>query len=229
MSFYINNIPAVLYGEPTERVFIFIHGQCGNKYEAERFAKIAAPHGWQVLGIDLPEHGGRQDDAKLVPQDVIPELLQVMNYAKSRWKYISVRAISIGSWFALGAFANEKIEKCLLSSPLLDMENMIENMMKNSGVSEERLKSEGEIPTNFGPTLSWDYLCFVRQNPVHAICSDTAILYAAADEMIPRETIDRFAANNSCRVTLMNGGEHWFHTEQQLEFMKNWEEKELAQ
>ena len=152
-----------------------------------------------------------------------------MRYAKSRWKHISVRAISIGAWFSLLAFADETIEKCLFSSPLLDMENMILSMMAFDGVTEERLRNEKEIVGSFGRTLSWDYLEWVRSHPVHAISRRTDILYAAGDEMIPRETVDRFAAENNCRLTLYPGGQHWLHTDKELYFMKNWETAAIAE
>ena len=56
----ISGIPAVLYGEPSEKGYLFIHGQGGNKEEAAAFAEIANPAGYQVMGIDLPEHGARK-------------------------------------------------------------------------------------------------------------------------------------------------------------------------
>ena len=52
--FLIGRIPAVLYGEYAERLWLFLHGQMGHKEEAEAFAKIVCPKGAQVLGIDLP-------------------------------------------------------------------------------------------------------------------------------------------------------------------------------
>ena len=33
--------------------------------------------GWQVLSVDLPEHGGRQDGAPLLPWAAVPELQAV--------------------------------------------------------------------------------------------------------------------------------------------------------
>ena len=56
-QFLIGQIPAVLYGEHAERLWLFLHGQMGYKEEAEVFAKIVCPKGAQVLGIDLPGHG----------------------------------------------------------------------------------------------------------------------------------------------------------------------------
>ncbi|MCQ4935993.1 hypothetical protein [Anaerotignum propionicum] len=55
--FKINEVPAVLLGEQSDKLFMFVHGQGGNKDEAKAFADVACPLGWQVLGVDLPEHG----------------------------------------------------------------------------------------------------------------------------------------------------------------------------
>ena len=111
------------------------------------------PLGWQVLAVDLPEHNGRQDGVRLVPWEAVPELQNVRNYMKERWRTLGVRAVSLGAWLALQAFAGERVERCLLSSPLLDMEKMICSMMAQTGVSEERLRAEGEIPVPGGQTL----------------------------------------------------------------------------
>lgn len=56
----IDKIPAVRYGEASDRCFLYIHGKMGFKEEAESFAEIACTKGWQVLSIDLPEHGERK-------------------------------------------------------------------------------------------------------------------------------------------------------------------------
>lgn len=44
-----SGIPAALYGAESEKIFLCVHGQFGNKFEAESFARIAVPLGWQVL------------------------------------------------------------------------------------------------------------------------------------------------------------------------------------
>lgn len=57
----IDTIPAVLYGESAKQGYLFLHGQMGRKEEAEAFAQVVCPKGFQVLSIDLPGHGERQD------------------------------------------------------------------------------------------------------------------------------------------------------------------------
>lgn len=51
-KFMIDKIPAVRYGESSDRCFLYIHGKMGFKEEAESFAEIACTKGWQVLSID---------------------------------------------------------------------------------------------------------------------------------------------------------------------------------
>ena len=41
----IHSIPAVLYGEPSETVWLFLQGQGGCKEEAGQFAEVAVPAG----------------------------------------------------------------------------------------------------------------------------------------------------------------------------------------
>lgn len=224
-NFHIGSTPAVLYGEPSSRVFLYVHGQGGNKEEAARFAAVASPFGYQTLAVDLPGHGGRQDAARFLPWDVIPELTTTLRFAAERYSSLNVRAVSIGAWFSLQAFSGAKIEKCLLSSPLLDMEDMIGGMMAAAGVSEPELRAAGEIPTA-GQTLSWRYLCWVREHPTRRLCRETAILYAEGDELIPRATVSAFVTGTD-HLTIMSGGEHWLHTPEELVFVTAWEEKEL--
>ena len=52
--FNIGTTPALLIGEKSDKVFLFVHGLHGHKEEAREFAKVAVPIGYQVLGIDLP-------------------------------------------------------------------------------------------------------------------------------------------------------------------------------
>ncbi len=47
--FDIGLTPALLIGEKSEKVFLFVHGLHGRKEEALAFAEIAAPKGYQVL------------------------------------------------------------------------------------------------------------------------------------------------------------------------------------
>lgn len=87
----VAGIPAVLYGKRSRRVYLYVHGKNGSAAEAARFARTACPAGWQVLAVDLPEHGTRKDSPeKLVPWVVTRELQAVYARMQPVWKHIRV-------------------------------------------------------------------------------------------------------------------------------------------
>lgn len=119
------------------------------------------------------------------------------------------------------ALPQDNIEKAYFISPILDMEKLIGNMMTWANVSERDLYEKGTIETAFGETLSWKYLLYVRSHPV---CWNvpTAILYGASDNLTDRETVSAFADAHGASLTVMENGEHWFHTERQMNFLDKW-------
>lgn len=219
----INEVPAIIWGTSSEKVYLYIHGQGGCKEEAELFSAIVCQHGWPVLSIDLPEHGDRKSAAvSFEPWNVIPELTAVMEYAKQQWQEVSLFANSIGAWFSMLSFGNEHLRRCLFVSPVLDMKQLILRMMKWADVSEERLKQELVIPTTFGQTLSWEYWQYVLAHPVTKWEFPTKILYGEQDHLVERSTVEEFCQRFGCELTVMEKGEHWFHTEQQLDVLGKW-------
>lgn len=102
------------------------------------------------------------------------------------------------------------------------MENLIGKMMQWANVTEAQLEQTGEIPTNFGETLSWRYLCWVRENPVHWH-TPTQVLYGDADNMTSYDVIEAFRRESGAHLTILAEGEHWFHTEPQLAALQEWE------
>ena len=227
-KFSIGRVPAVLYGEAADRVFLFIHGKCGCKEEAAGLAEQAVPCGWQVLGVDLPGHGARADEAdRFVPWEVVPELRTVLAYARERWRQVALRATSIGAWFSMLAFADEPLTRCLFVSPVLDMNRLIGNMMAGAGVTEDELEARQTIETDFGETLSWKYYQYAQAHPVTRWSWPTAILYAGRDEMTSRAQVEDFAGRFGCALTVMEDGEHWFHTPEQLDVLRQWTARQL--
>ena len=224
--FEIGTIPAILYGEPGKKGYLFLHGQMGRKEEVEAFARVACPKGFQVLAIDLPGHGQRQERGEeFAPWTAVPDIRAAWDWAALRWKAISLRANSIGAYFAM--LALDVPCRALLVSPILDMEGLILAMMGKAGVTESRLREEGEIETGSGPTLSWEYLCWVRQHPSHVWGCPVRILYGSKDDMTPWDTVQEYAHGQGAKVTLAEGAGHWFHTPEELALLKKWEETEL--
>lgn len=221
-------VPAILYGERTRKVYLYIHGKNGCKEEAERFAYTACAAGWQVLAIDLPEHGARRGrPEQLLPWAVVPEIQAVYARMQPVWPHIRLYGVSIGAWLAMQALRAEKPEKALFVSPVVDMETLILSMMQGAHVTEEQLQAAGEIPTSFGETLSWPYLCWVREHPLRWK-APTQVLYGTADSLTSREMLERFRQQSGAHLTLLTEGEHWFHTPMQLAVLQSWEEQQCG-
>lgn len=222
-AFSINNTPSLLWGKSSNKLFLYIHGKFGNKEVAETFATIAADYGWQVLSFDLPEHGSRKKEKEtFVPWLIVPEILDIMAYAKQRWNVISLFAESIGAWFSLLSLNDELFEQCLFVSPLLDMQQFFNDIMKKDNISENQLKIEQRISTSIGQTLSWDYLSYVRQHSIDKWLTQTKILYGEQDELIARNTVELFCKRFNCELTIAHNAKHWFGAEQQLPVLKKW-------
>ena len=223
--FQIDTIPVVLYGEPAKQGYLFLHGQMGCKEEAEAFAQVVCPKGVQVLSIDLPGHGERRDRGEeLLPWVAVPDIQAALEWAYRQWDEVSLRANSIGAYFARLAFGAPS--RALLLSPVLDMEELILTMMGWAGVTEKQLRVQREIATSFGQILSWKYLCWVREHPLPDWTCPIHILYGSGDNMTSRQTIDKFVRRHNAKLTVMEGGEHWFHTPEQLAVLREWEETE---
>ena len=50
----------------------------------------------------------------------------------------------------------------------------------------------------------------------------THILYGGKDNLTSYETISGFANKINATLTIMQDGEHWFHTEKQMKFLDEW-------
>lgn len=223
MNIEIGKIPAILWGNPSDKVYLYVHGKAGCKEEAEILAQIVCMRGWQVISFDLPEHGQRKSERNSFnPWTAVPEIKAVYQYAKENWSRICLYANSLGAWFSMLGLAEEKLEKCLFVAPVLDMRRLIENMMGWANVTLERLEREQEIATDFGEVLSWEYYVYAKGHLIRIWNCPTEILYAGKDNLVERETVDDFMERFHCGLMVMEDGEHWFHTAEQLEFLHGW-------
>lgn len=220
----IEEIPALLWGENSEQLYLFVHGKMSCKEEAAGFAQIAVARGYQVLSFDLPEHGERKGktDVTFDIWNGIRDLHIIMNYVEKHWKNVSLFACSIGAYFSLMTYAEKSFSKCLFLSPIVDMKQLIEDMMKWYSVSEEELQAKGIIDTPMGEKLDWMYYRYVVEHPVVSWLSPTMILYGSADNLMSQETIQAFVEKHGAELTVLEGGEHWFHTEEQVAFLEKW-------
>ena len=75
-------------------------------------------------------------------QNCVSNLETIIEYAKSKYDIINIFACSMGAFFSLLAYKDFDIKQSFFLSPIVNMKIIIENMMKISNVSYEKLKQE---------------------------------------------------------------------------------------
>lgn len=192
------------------KLAVYVHGKGGNATESEHYKPLLSEY--DVIGFDYKSE---------IPWNAKQEFTNLFdNYCKN-YDYIVLIANSIGAFYSMNAFSDKQIDKAMFISPVVDMENLITNMMKWANVTENELRDKKTISTEFGETLSWEYLCYVRESQI-SWNVPTSILYGENDNLTSFEIINKFAEKINADLTVMNGGEHWFHTAEQVKFLDNW-------
>ena len=192
---------------------IYIHGKGGNIEETNHYQSIFRES--DVIGFDYKSQTPWEAEIEF------PMLYD--RYAKSYDSVILI-ANSIGAYFTMLSLAEKNISHALFISPIVDMEKLIMDMMKWLNITEDELKSKKEVETEFGETLSWEYLSYVKNHPIRWNIP-TSILYGEKDNLTSKESITKFAEQIGATLTIMGNGEHWFHTDEQLNFLDTWVKK----
>ena len=192
---------------------IYIHGKGGNIEETNHYQSIFRES--DVIGFDYKSQTPWEAEIEF------PMLYD--RYAKAYDSVILI-ANSIGAYFTMLSLAEKNISQALFISPIVDMEKLIMDMMKWLNITEDELKSKKEVETEFGETLSWEYLSYVKNHPIRWNVP-TSILYGEKDNLTFQETITKFAEQIGATLTIMKNGEHWFHTDKQLKFLDTWVKK----
>ena len=191
------------------KTVIYIHGKGGDPDEAEEYAELFMRD--RVIGMEYISE---------TPWQAAEEFPALFDELCGDSREVVLIANSMGAYFAMVSLADRQIEKAYFISPVVDMERLILDMMKSAGVSEDKLRECGEVVTDFGETLSWEYLSYVREHPVNWN-TPTEILYGENDMLTSFETVSAFAERTGAGLTVMPGGEHWFHTDEQMRFLKD--------
>ena len=131
------------------------------------------------------------------PWEAGPEIRAAIQNLSSKYDDIILIANSIGAFFSMHAEIGGLVREAFFISPVVDLE-------KVNGVE-----------------LHGEWLDFVRSHPI-LWDVPTHILYGSRDSLIPIETIREFAEKHKASLTVMENGEHWFHTEEQMLFLDKW-------
>lgn len=130
------------------------------------------------------------------PWEAREEFPQFFAEQRKHCDHLVLIANSIGAFFSMSSLNDTLIDQAHFISPVVDMEKLIGNMIIWANVTEQELAEKSEIPTR--------------------------ILYGEHDNLTDLETISVFAKRVGAELTIMQGGEHWFHTEQQMRFLDDW-------
>lgn len=194
-----------------ERAVVYIHGKGGSAAEAAHYESLFPES--DVIGFDYRAE---------TPWEAQKEFKDYFDGIKRAYSSFILIANSIGAFFALCALPDVGAEKAYFISPVTDMEKLITDSMAFQGVTEDELREKKEIPSGLGEPLSWDYLCYVRAHKPTGWNIPTRIIYGENDGLVPFETVKAFAESIGGSLTVMPGGEHWFHTPEQMRFLDRW-------
>lgn len=190
-----------------DNVVIYVHGQDGSRDEAEHYRPLFKDS--DVIGFDY---------TSVFPWDAVKEFSAFFDSVREKYRSVTLIANSIGAYFAMLSLAGKKIDRAFLISPVVDMEKLITDMMSWAGVTEEELCERGEIRTSFGQILSWKYLMYARVHPI-TWNVPTLIIYGDCDSLTSYATVSAFAERSGSELAVMENGEHWFHTPEQMAFI----------
>ena len=193
-----------------KHLVVYVHGKGGNADEAEHYRQLFP--GDEVVGFDYRAR---------TPWEAREEFPRFFDPLRAERGPLTLIANSIGAFLSMSALSARQAGRALFISPIVDMEKLISDMMAWANVTEDELRARREIQTEFGETLSWDWLCDVRSHPLQWDVP-TRILYGEHDNLTPLETMTAFAARIGAPLTVMPGGEHWFHTPEQMTFLDRW-------
>lgn len=200
-----------------KKVAVYIHGKGGSAEEAAYYEKFFN-ESYDVTGFDYQSE---------LPWEIRAEFQTYFADIFSRYDEVILIANSIGAYYLLLSLSENRIKKAMLISPIVDMERLVSDMMQRAGVSEQELRLKKVVDTPFGESLSWEYLSYVRAHPI-TWKVPSSILYGKKDHITSFATITDFADRINADLTVMENGEHWFHTEEQMRFLDRWFENRIG-
>lgn len=200
-----------------KKLIVYVHGQNGSADEAEHYKSLFPSY--DVAGLDYKTS---------TPWECGAEIKGCLKNYRAQFDRVVLIGNSIGAFFSMNADLDAYADEVFFISPVADMERLILKMMFYAGVSEAELKEKKIIHTSFGEDLSWEYLSYVREHPIK-LSIPVHVLYGLNDSIISLDMVEDFARKYHADLTVMENGEHWFHTEEQMSFLDKWIQSKLQQ
>ena len=200
-----------------ESVVVYIHGLKENYKEVEDYKYLT---NYDVIGLDY-EDGN--------PWEIGPIIKQKFEKLIKPYKEVFVIANSVGAFYTYEYLCDFDIKHAFFISPIASMHQIILNYIFTGRVSEDELKEKGFATADDGTVISYDFYKKYSENDYHGNWNvPTDILYGSNDELVYIENIaDYLAAHPLSRLTIKQGAEHWFHTDDEKAFIKDWINRNL--
>ena len=171
---------------------LYIPGQGGSAAESAHYRPLFPDA--EVFGLDCQG---------FTPWEAGAEIRAEVEHLLVGRNKITLLANSIGAYFSMIAGIDRMISTAFFISPIVDMEELLTERMRQANITEAELSERGVIQTGFGDSLSWQYLRYVREHPIHWT-APTKILYGSRDNLTSLETISGFAKANNASLTVMD-------------------------
>ena len=190
---------------------VYIHGLNGSSTEAEDFSYLKDK--CDVVGLDYKDGN---------PWEISGILRKEFEKITKNYKEIIVIANSIGAFYTYEYLSDFNIKQAFFISPIASMHQIIFNLMMENNISRQELEEKKLITLKNGQVLSWDFYEHVsKENDNWNV--PTEILYGSRDDLVYIENIADFLGKHPLsRLTISESSEHYFHTEKDKEFIKNW-------
>ncbi len=194
-----------------KRVAVYIHGLNGSCKEAKDYSYLS--NEYDVVGLDYKDGN---------PWEVGIHIKEEFEKLTRNYKEIIVIANSIGAFYVYEYLSSFEIKHAFFVSPIADMGQIILNLMMQYKIDKNELKEKKEIKLDNEQTLSYEFYDHVL-NYKDNWNTPTDILYGDLDELVYIENIADFLAKHpSAKLTIKCGAEHYFHTQEEKDFIKNW-------
>lgn len=193
-----------------DKVVVYIHGLHSSHNEAEDYQFLNKQY--DVIGLEYED-----GDPWIIKDDICNKFKKITKGYKS----VVVIANSIGAFYTYHYLNSFKIEKAFFISPIASMSQIILNIMMEEGIHLKELEEKKFIKTKSGQTLSSDFYKEVEKEDSWDV--PTHILYGSQDDIVYIENIADFLSDHpNTLLTIKKGSGHYFHTEEEKEFIKNW-------
>jgi|GEM_PF-1026643 len=225
----IDGVPAIVWGKPADKVILAIQGMFGCKEDAPNviLAEEAEAYGYQVISIDLPGHGVRAENSDWIFTDCAADVRKVLDYATKNYAQVSMHGDSFGAYMILTECEEDALQQRLFISPAVDMLGAYQKWMDGCGITVDQLKAEQVVEADGYLPFRWDNYEFMENHPIKSCPKPTSIMYNENDEIFSKDLVTSFAEQYGCDLTIFEGGEHWVHTPEQLDFYREWVDKVL--